>query len=221
MGLARHLGILFASLAVLVSAAPAASGETTHTYPVTLTISVDRAARQLNGTIITDAPSEFCDSSSIRILREMPGKDELVAGNSTRTRRNSSAASASTPKCCRITSQAVQWSVSRLAHAPSPRLRLTRVIDRAQVLHVAKLARLRLDEGEVERMAGELSGILEHVDRIGKLDLDGVEPTSHVVELENVLRPDEPRPSWPREVMLESAPDPADGAFRAPSPQAE
>jgi hypothetical protein len=78
MGLARHLGILFASLAVLVSAAPAASGETTHTYPVTLTISVDRAARQLNGTIITDAPSEFCDSSSIRILREMPGKDELV-----------------------------------------------------------------------------------------------------------------------------------------------
>ena len=63
-------------------------------------------------------------------------------------------------------------------------------------------------------MAGELSGILEHVDRISELDLEGVEPTSHVVELENVLRPDEPRPSWPREVMLEAAPDPADGAFR-------
>jgi aspartyl-tRNA(Asn)/glutamyl-tRNA(Gln) amidotransferase subunit C len=95
------------------------------------------------------------------------------------------------------------------------------VIDRAQVLHVARLARLRLDDEEVERMAGELSGILEHVDRISTLDLDGVEPTSHVVELENVLRPDEPRPSWPREKMLEPAPDPADGAFRAPSPQAE
>ena len=86
---------------------------------------------------------------------------------------------------------------------------------------MARLARLRLDEGEVERMAGELSGILEHVDRIGKLDLEGVEPTSHVVQLENVLRPDEPRPSWPREAMLELAPDPAEGAFRAPSPQAE
>jgi aspartyl-tRNA(Asn)/glutamyl-tRNA(Gln) amidotransferase subunit C len=95
------------------------------------------------------------------------------------------------------------------------------VIDRAQVLHVAKLARLRLGEEEVERMAGELSGILDHVDRISALDLDGVEPTSHVVQLENVLRPDEPRPSWPRERMLELAPDPADGAFRTPSPQAE
>jgi aspartyl-tRNA(Asn)/glutamyl-tRNA(Gln) amidotransferase subunit C len=86
---------------------------------------------------------------------------------------------------------------------------------------VARLARLRLDEEEVERMAGELSGILDHVDRIAALDLEDVEPTSHVVDLENVLRPDEPRPSWPRDEMLESAPDPADGAFRAPSPQAE
>ena len=70
-------------------------------------------------------------------------------------------------------------------------------------------------------MAGELSGILEHVDRIAALDLEGVPPTSHVVALENVLRPDEPRPSWSRDVVLEPAPDPVDGAFRVPSPQAE
>lgn len=70
-------------------------------------------------------------------------------------------------------------------------------------------------------MTGELSTILDHVDRIGQLDLDQVEPTSHVVELENVLRPDEPRPSWPREQILEPAPDPTEGAFRVPSPQAE
>jgi aspartyl-tRNA(Asn)/glutamyl-tRNA(Gln) amidotransferase subunit C len=95
------------------------------------------------------------------------------------------------------------------------------VIDRAQVLHVARLARLRLGDEELERMEGELSGILGHVDRIAALDLEGVEPTSHVVALENVLRPDEPRPSWPREVVLEAAPDQADGAFRVPSPQAE
>jgi aspartyl-tRNA(Asn)/glutamyl-tRNA(Gln) amidotransferase subunit C len=95
------------------------------------------------------------------------------------------------------------------------------VIDRDQVLHVARLARLALTEDEVESMARELSGILEHVDRIAELDLEGVEPTEHVVDLENVLRPDEPRPSWPREQMLEQAPDPADGAFRVPSPQAE
>ena len=95
------------------------------------------------------------------------------------------------------------------------------MFEREQVLHVAKLARLRVSESDVERMAGELSGILEHVDRIGTLDLEGVEPTSHVVDLENVLRDDKPRPSWPRERMLESAPDPDDGAFRVPSPQAD
>jgi aspartyl-tRNA(Asn)/glutamyl-tRNA(Gln) amidotransferase subunit C len=95
------------------------------------------------------------------------------------------------------------------------------VIDREQVLHVARLARLRLEEAEVERMAGELSGILDHVDRIAGLDLEGVAPTSHGVELENVLRVDEPRPSWPREKILAPAPDPVDGAFRVPSPQAE
>jgi aspartyl-tRNA(Asn)/glutamyl-tRNA(Gln) amidotransferase subunit C len=94
------------------------------------------------------------------------------------------------------------------------------VIERAQVLHVAKLARLRLGDGEVETMAGELSHILDHVERISSLDLDGVEPTTHVVALENVMRPDEPRPSLPRERALESAPDPAEGAFRVPSPQA-
>jgi aspartyl-tRNA(Asn)/glutamyl-tRNA(Gln) amidotransferase subunit C len=94
------------------------------------------------------------------------------------------------------------------------------VIDREQVLHVARLARLELTDSELERMASELSGILEHVDRIASLDLDRVEPTSHVVALENVLRADEPEPSLPRERALEPAPDPADGAFRVPSPQA-
>lgn len=86
---------------------------------------------------------------------------------------------------------------------------------------MARLARLRLSDAEVERMAGELSGILDHVDRIAELDLDDVPPTSHVIELENVLRPDEPRPSWSREVVLEQAPDPADGSFRVPSPRAD
>jgi len=94
------------------------------------------------------------------------------------------------------------------------------VIDRDQVLHVARLARLKLTDEETERMAGELSGILEHVDRISELDLEGVEPTSHVIPLENVLRADEPRPSWSRDEVLEPAPDPASGAFRVPSPQA-
>ena len=94
------------------------------------------------------------------------------------------------------------------------------MIDREQVLHVARLARLRLSDDEVERMCGELSGILEHIEKIGELDLEGVPPTSHVVEMTNALRPDEPRPSWPREAVLAAAPSVADDGFEVPSPQA-
>ena len=95
------------------------------------------------------------------------------------------------------------------------------MIEREQVLHVAKLSRLRLDEDEVSRLEGELSSILEHVDRLAEIDIEGVEPTSHVVPLENVLRDDVPRPSLDRDLALSQAPDPHDGAFRVPSPQAE
>jgi aspartyl-tRNA(Asn)/glutamyl-tRNA(Gln) amidotransferase subunit C len=94
------------------------------------------------------------------------------------------------------------------------------MIDRDQVLHVARLARLELSEAEVEKMSSELSSILDHIEKISELDLDDVAPTSHVVEVENVLRPDEPRESWPRERILDLAPDAADGGFRVPSPGA-
>ena len=94
------------------------------------------------------------------------------------------------------------------------------MIDRAQVLHVARLARLRLSEDEVGRMSSELSSILDHIEKINELDLDDVEPTSHVIQLENVLREDVPRPSLPRERALEQAPDAAEGGFRVPSPGA-
>jgi aspartyl-tRNA(Asn)/glutamyl-tRNA(Gln) amidotransferase subunit C len=92
------------------------------------------------------------------------------------------------------------------------------MIDREQVLHVARLARLRLTEEEVESMTGELSSVLDHIEKIGELDLDDVAPTSHVVELENVLRADEPRPSLPREEALAQAPDSDGVGFRVPSP---
>jgi aspartyl-tRNA(Asn)/glutamyl-tRNA(Gln) amidotransferase subunit C len=92
------------------------------------------------------------------------------------------------------------------------------VIEREQVLHVARLARLRLGDDEIERMTGELSSILDHIEKINELDLEEVEPTSHVVALENVLREDIPRPSWPRERMLEGAPDASDEGFSVPSP---
>jgi aspartyl-tRNA(Asn)/glutamyl-tRNA(Gln) amidotransferase subunit C len=94
------------------------------------------------------------------------------------------------------------------------------MIEREQVLHVAKLARLRLTDDEVDRMAEELSKILGHVETMNELDLDGVEPTSHVVDLTNVLREDTPRPGLDRDTALEQAPDAAEGGFRVPSPGA-
>ncbi len=78
----RFLGLLAALVACLLAVPGAlvvASAETTHTYPVTLTISVDRTAGQLSGAILTDAPSEFCDSSAVRIREVTPGRDRVVA----------------------------------------------------------------------------------------------------------------------------------------------
>jgi len=92
------------------------------------------------------------------------------------------------------------------------------MLDRDQVLHVARLARLELDDDDVERMAAELSHVLGHVDRIRELDLDGVEPTSHAIDLAGVLRPDEPVPCLSREAALAQAPEPVDGGFGVPSP---
>jgi aspartyl-tRNA(Asn)/glutamyl-tRNA(Gln) amidotransferase subunit C len=92
------------------------------------------------------------------------------------------------------------------------------MIDRAEVLHVATLARLDLSEEEVERMASELSAVLDHIETISELDLEGVRPTSHVVEVESALRSDEPVPSLSREAALAAAPDADDQGFRVPSP---
>ena len=90
------------------------------------------------------------------------------------------------------------------------------MIDRDQVLHVAKLARLKVTDEEVDRMAEELSKILEHVETMNELDLEGVEPTSHPLELSNVWAPDEPRPSLSVEEALANAPDREGGFFRVP-----
>lgn len=94
------------------------------------------------------------------------------------------------------------------------------MIDRAQVLHVAKLARLDLTDDEVGTMSRELSAVLDHIEKIGELNLDDVPATSHVVDVVNALRPDEPRPSLPRERALADAPEVVDHGFGVPSPGA-
>ncbi len=90
-------------------------------------------------------------------------------------------------------------------------------ISREDVLHVAKLARLEIPEDEIEQVQAELGAILEAVGKVSELDLEGVEPTSHPLDLVNAWRDDEPRPSLTRDEALANAPDPADGAFRVPA----
>ena len=90
-------------------------------------------------------------------------------------------------------------------------------ISRDQVLHVAALARLDLSDEEVERLTAELGAILDAVSKVSELDLDDVEPTSHPLDVVNVWREDEPRPSLALEDALANAPDPEDGHFRVPA----
>ncbi|HXZ58330.1 MAG TPA: Asp-tRNA(Asn)/Glu-tRNA(Gln) amidotransferase subunit GatC [Gaiellaceae bacterium] len=90
-------------------------------------------------------------------------------------------------------------------------------ITRDEVLHVARLARLELSEDELSRFAEQLSAILEAVGKVSELDLEGVEPTAHPLDLVNVWADDEPRPCLPVEAALANAPDREDGSFRVPA----
>jgi len=89
-------------------------------------------------------------------------------------------------------------------------------ITRAEVEHVARLARLELTADEVEQMTQQLGVILDYADELSRLDLEGVEPTSHPLALVNVLRADEPVPSLDRATVLAEAPSVEDDRFRVP-----
>ncbi len=89
-------------------------------------------------------------------------------------------------------------------------------ITRDEVLHVARLARLELTEEEVARFTEQLSAILEAVAKVSELDLSGVEPTAHPLDVVNVWAEDEPRPSIPVDDALANAPDREAGFFRVP-----
>ena len=80
------------------------------------------------------------------------------------------------------------------------------------VRRVARLSRLKLKDEEVTKLASELSQVLHYVDQLNELDVANVEPMAHAIELTNVFRADEPRPSLPREAALANAPK-SDGKY--------
>ncbi|MCM3496719.1 Asp-tRNA(Asn)/Glu-tRNA(Gln) amidotransferase subunit GatC [Paenibacillus lactis] len=85
------------------------------------------------------------------------------------------------------------------------------------VQHVAKLARLNLTPEEEEMFTGQLNAILQYAEKLNELDTDGVEPTTHVLHLSNVMREDEVRESLPIEKVLLNAPDEENDQFKVPA----
>ena len=87
-------------------------------------------------------------------------------------------------------------------------------ITREEVRHVATLFRLGLSEEDIARFQEQLSQIIDYFQVLQQVDTEGVEPTSHTLALENVMRDDEPRPSFPPEDILANAPFPEHNFFR-------
>lgn len=94
-------------------------------------------------------------------------------------------------------------------------------LTRSDVAKVALLARLQLDEADLDALTRQLGQVVEYVDQLGEVDTDAVEPMAHAVERSNVFRRDEVQASLPREEALANAPH-ADGeAFLVPPVFAE
>lgn len=89
-------------------------------------------------------------------------------------------------------------------------------IDGKLVEHIAGLARLSLSVEEKNAMVADLSKILAYVEKLNELDISGIEPTSHVLDLVNVLREDKTRPSMGLDEALSNAPDRAGNFYRVP-----
>ena len=87
-------------------------------------------------------------------------------------------------------------------------------LTREEVLHIARLARIGLSEGDVAKFQEQLSEIFDHFQALQGLDTEGVPPTSHPLPLENVMRSDQAKPSLAQEEVLANAPLAEEGAFR-------
>jgi len=90
------------------------------------------------------------------------------------------------------------------------------MIDRSQVEHIARLARLSISEEDKEALTEQLSAILGYMEKLNSLNTEGIEPTSHVLEISNVFRDDEPTPSLSPADALRNAPERSDNFYKVP-----
>jgi aspartyl-tRNA(Asn)/glutamyl-tRNA(Gln) amidotransferase subunit C len=89
-------------------------------------------------------------------------------------------------------------------------------LTKAEVEHVARLARLELSENEKEEFTGQLNEILDFVEKLNKLDTANIEPTAHAIPVANVFRPDQVVTSLDSELALANAPDRIGDFFKVP-----
>ena len=89
-------------------------------------------------------------------------------------------------------------------------------ITKEEVLYVANLARLDLDEASIDKFAGQIGNILEYIELLNQVDTQDVKPTSHAIELTNAFRDDEEKEHLDRERALANAPRKEDGSFIVP-----
>ncbi len=89
-------------------------------------------------------------------------------------------------------------------------------ITKDEVMHVANLARLDIDEASIDKFAGQIGTILEYVDVLNRVDTQGVTPTSHAISLTNVFREDREQKTLERDKALANAPQKEDGNFVVP-----
>ena len=89
-------------------------------------------------------------------------------------------------------------------------------ITKDEVLYVADLARLDLDEASIDKFAGQIGKILDYVDKLNEIDTEGIRPTSHAISLTNAFREDEQKEHLERDRALANAPEKEDGNFIVP-----
>lgn len=90
-------------------------------------------------------------------------------------------------------------------------------ISKEQAQHVAHLARLKFSDEELEKLTTELDAIIGYAELLDEVDTTGIKPTSHVLDMKNVMREDTPEKGASREELLKNAPDHKDGLFKVPS----
>ena len=89
-------------------------------------------------------------------------------------------------------------------------------ITREQVIHVADLARLKLTEEEQELITKDLENVINFADKLNELDIDNIDPTAHVIPIQNVFREDIKNESFDREELLKNAPESEEGCYSVP-----